>query len=259
MILVAIVVAAPVYILVNLSFEPTSGLESPLRLATHPTFSNYISAWREGMLGTALLTSIFVTVVSVLLIVVTSAFASYPLARATARWSRLLFYSIMAGLVVPFFIALIPFYRTVDHLGLVGSPISLLVLYTGVQFPFSVFLYTAFIRQLPRDYEESAFVDGCGVARAFWSVVFPMLRPVTGTVAILNAIFIWNDFLSPLLFLGNSKYETLPVGIYGFVGQYTDQWSLIFAGVTISIIPILAVYFVMQKRMMRGFASGIKG
>jgi raffinose/stachyose/melibiose transport system permease protein len=125
--------------------------------------------------------------------------------------------------------------------------------------PFSVFLYTAFLRAMPRDYEEAAVLDGCSPFQAFWRVVFPLLRPVTGTVVILNAIFIWNDFLTPLLYLSGSSHQTIPVAIYTFVGQYTSNWQLVFAGLVMGITPILLIYFAMQRHIIRGFTGGLKG
>ncbi len=122
--------------------------------------------------------------------------------------------------------------------------------------PFSIFLYAGFLRTLPGDFEEAASLDGAGSMRTFWSVVFPLLRPITGTVIILNAVFTWNDFLSPLLYLTGSSQQTITVAIYGFVGQYGAQWNLIFAGIIISIAPILTAYFLMQKYIVQGSPAG---
>lgn len=259
MILIGLAFISPFYVLLNLAFGNSATQASPLKITLAPTFNNFEQAWQQGRLGTALLTTIFVTVVSVALTVILSAFAAYPLARVTALWSRTVFYLAMFGLIMPFFIALIPLYQTMHALNLLGSPIALVILYIGYGFPLSVFLYTGFLRNVPLDYEEAAMIDGCNPIRAFVSVVWPLLRPVTGTVAILNAIFVWNDFLPPLLFLGTGQYQTLPVAIYGFADTYTSEWPLIFAGVTISILPLLIVYFAMQRRVMQGFSSGLKG
>jgi raffinose/stachyose/melibiose transport system permease protein len=156
-------------------------------------------------------------------------------------------------------LALIPLYQTMRDLGLLGSVWSLIIFYSGLQIPFSVFLYSGFLRGIPVEFEEAAAIDGCGSVRTFLSVVFPLLRPVTGTVAILNAIFIWNDFLTPLLYLSGSSQQTLPVAVFQFVGQFSADWQLVFAGLVISAIPILLVYFLMQKRIIQGFAGGLKG
>jgi raffinose/stachyose/melibiose transport system permease protein len=148
---------------------------------------------------------------------------------------------------------------TMRDLGLLGTIWSLVLFYVGLQMPFTVFLYTAFLRSLPAEYEEAASIDGAGARQSFWSVVFPLLRPVTGTVVILDVIFIWNDFLTPLLYLSGSGQMTVPVTIYSFVGQYVSQWNLVFAGLVISIAPILLVYFLLQRTVIQGFASGLKG
>jgi raffinose/stachyose/melibiose transport system permease protein len=259
MLAAAVVFFIPVYVLVNLSFKRPDDQSSPLSLVTAPTLQNYQDAWQQAGLGSALTNSAVVTIGSVVLIVLLSATAAYPLARATRLWSRWAFYGFMIGLLVPMQLALIPLYATMRDLGLLGSVWALVLYYAGHQVPFSVFLYTGFLRALPTDYEEAARIDGCGPIGTFVRIVFPLLRPITGTVAILNAIVVWNDFLTPLLYLSGSATQTVPVALFSFVGQYVSQWNLVFAGLVISIVPILAVYFVMQRTIIRGFASGLKG
>jgi raffinose/stachyose/melibiose transport system permease protein len=112
---------------------------------------------------------------------------------------------------------------------------------------------------MPRDYEQAALIDGASQLQAFTQVVFPLLRPVTGTVVILNAIFTWNDFLTPLLYLSGTERQTTPVAISTFVGQFVAQWQLVFAGLVIAIAPILVVYFALQRSIIKGFSSGLKG
>jgi raffinose/stachyose/melibiose transport system permease protein len=259
MIGVALLFAFPFFILVNLSLRPQYRLVDPL--AVHGTFTlvNYRAAWHEAGLGGAILDSAIVTILSLLVIVTVSSLAAYPLARSTAHWSRGLFALFMLGLLLPFQLALLPLYTTMRDLHLLGTLWSLVLFYSGLQVPFSVFLYTAFLRAMSHDYEEAALLDGCSPIQAFRRVVFPLLRPITGTVVILNAIFIWNDFLTPLLYLSGSSHQTIPVAIYTFVGQYTSNWQLVFAGLVMGIAPILVVYFAMQRHIIRGFAGGLKG
>jgi len=251
--------AFPFFILVNLSLRPQYQLTSPLSIQGGFTLVNYRAAWHEAALGRAIFDSAVVTILSVLIVVVVSSLASYPLARSTARWSKWLFGLFMLGLLLPFQLALLPLYTTIRDLHLLGTLWGLVLFYSGLQVPFCVFLYTAFLRALPRDYEEAAVLDGCSALQAFRRVVFPLLRPITGTVVILNAIFIWNDFLTPLLYLSGSNRQTIPVAIFTFVGQYTSNWQLVFAGLLMGVAPILLVYFVMQRHIIRGFAGGLKG
>lgn len=259
MIAVAVVFFIPAFVLLNLSFREPNDPAGPLDLPSTFTLDNYADAWVQGNLGNALVNSAVVTVVSVFFLVVFSSLAAYPLARVTRSWSRIAFFGFMVGLLLPFQLALIPLYTTMRDLGLLGSVWGLVIYYIGLQMPFSIFLYTGFLRALPTEYEEAAAIDGAGVFGTFWRVVFPLLRPITGTVVILNVITVWNDFLTPLLYLSGSGQLTVPVTLYSFVGQYISQWNLVFAGLVISIAPILVAYFILQRTVIQGFASGLKG
>tara|TARA_R110002051_G_scaffold325483_1_gene428132 strand:- start:6716 stop:7537 length:822 start_codon:yes stop_codon:yes gene_type:complete len=259
MILVAVIYAFPLYILINLSIRGAGDPASPLSPTANPTFDNYVQAWEQANLGTALLNSAFVSIISVLAIVGFSAMASYALVRVTSRMSTVSYWLVMSGLLIPFQMVLIPLYQSIRDLGLLGTLWSLIIFYIGLQMPFSVFLYTGFLRSLPREYEEAAWIDGASTFRTFWQVVFPLLRPITGTVVILNGIFVWNDFLTPLLYLSGTPNQTIPVAIFSFIDQYVSDWSLVFAGLTIGVAPILLVFFILQKTVIRGFAGGLKG
>jgi raffinose/stachyose/melibiose transport system permease protein len=259
MITCTVAVAFPVYVLVNLSLRDSHDTSSVVAPTTSPTLRNYADAWRDAGLAGAIVNSVIVTALSVVVIVVISAMAAYPLARVTARWSRWVFLLVMIGLLLPFQLALLPLYHTIRDLHLLGTLWSLVLFYSGLQVPFATFLYVAFLRALPRDYEEAALIDGASPIRAFRSVVFPLLRPITGTVVILNAIFVWNDFFTPFLYLSGTDQQTIPVAVFGFIGQYVSQWNLVFAGLVIAMLPILIIYFLMQRQIIKGFSGGLKG
>jgi raffinose/stachyose/melibiose transport system permease protein len=259
MVAVAVVVGFPVYVLVNLAIRPTSDRSSPIRPTTSPTFDNFIQAWDRGGLGGALLNSVIVTVASVIIVLAVSSLAAYPLARATARWSRGMFLLIMLGLLLPFQLAALPLYQTMRDFGLLGSVWALVLFYSGLQVPFTTFLYIGFLRALPRDFEDAALIDGATPLQAFRFVVFPMVKPITVTALVLNAVAVWNDFFTPLLYLSGSDQQTVPVAIAGFVGQYVSEWNLIFAALVISIVPILAIYLALQRSIINGFAGGLRG
>jgi raffinose/stachyose/melibiose transport system permease protein len=259
MIAVAALFAFPLYVLVNLSLREPGTIGSPAAPTTSPTVQNYLDAWREAGLAGALTNSLVVTALSVGIVVLVSAMAAYPLARVAARWSRWVFLLVMLGLLLPFQLALIPLYHTIRDLQLLGTVWSLVLFYSGLQVPFTTFLYVGFMRALPREFEEAGLLDGCGPWQLFRRVVFPLLRPITGTVVILNAIFIWNDFFTPLLYLSGSDQQTIPVAMFTFVGQYTSQWQLVFAGLVIGVLPILIAYFIMQRHIIKGFSGGLKG
>jgi len=258
MLAVSLVFIVPVYVLVNLSIRRLGDPLSPLVPTLHATWENYARAWTEGRLGWALINSAMVTGASVVLLIGISSLAAYVLARVASGWSRLAYIFLIVGLLIPIQLGFIPLYRMFLSLHLL-SLWALVILYAGLQVPFSVFLYAAFIRALPRDYEEAAALDGCGPLRAFWSVVFPLLSPVTASIAIINVIVIWNDFMTPLLYLSGGRQQTVPVAVFGFVGQYTSQWSVVFAALVIGMAPVLALFFALQGRVMKGFTAGVKG
>ena len=259
MVAIALVVGFPVYVLINLAIRAPSDTSSPIRPTTSPTLDNFTQAWQQGALGGALVNSVLVTAGSVVIVLAVSSFAAYPLARATARWSRGTFLLIMLGLVLPFQLAALPLYQTMRDLGFLGTAWALILFYSGLQVPFTTFLYVGFLRALPRDFEDAALIDGCTPLQGFRYVVFPMVKPVTVTALVLNAVFVWNDFFTPLLYLSGSTQQTMPVAIAGFVGQFAADWHLIFAALVISIVPILAVYFALQRSIINGFAGGLRG
>lgn len=250
----------PVYILVNLAIRPASDQSSGISPTTHPTLGNFTDAWKQSELGSAIVHSAIVTTVSSIVIVVFATMAAYPLARSAARLSNVTFAFFLIGLLLPFQVAMLPLYVTLRDLHLLGSLWSLVVFYTGLQMPFSIFLLTTFLRtSVAKEYEEAARIDGCGDIRTFAFVVVPLLRPVIGTLIILNGVGIWNDFFTPLLYLSGSHQTTIPVALYQFVGQFTTNWQLIFAGLVISMAPVLVVFLTFQRYMIRGFSGGLKG
>jgi raffinose/stachyose/melibiose transport system permease protein len=260
MIAAAIAFLFPVYVLLTLSVKDKHQIaESPLSLPHPATFDNFSNAWSNASLGAALFNSAVITVVSILLLVLLGSTAAYFLARRMSRLSYGLYILFLLGIVLPFQLGMIPLYKLMDSLGWLGTYQSIIVFYTGIQLPFTVFLYTGFIRALPREYADAAQVDGATHRQAFTKVVFPLLRPITGTVVILNAVFIWNDFFTPLLYLGGSDNETVPVRVFQFVGQFVSDYGIVFAGLVLAALPIVAVFLVLQRYVIKGFASGLKG
>ncbi|MEE1774011.1 carbohydrate ABC transporter permease [Streptomyces sp. JV185] len=260
MIAVAVVFLFPVYALITLAMkDPRQISESPLSLPSPPTLGNFGDAWSSASLGPALVNSTVITAVSLLLLIVLGSTGAYYLARCARGLGYGLYILFLLGIVLPFQLGMIPLYRLVDDLGWLGTYQGMVLFYTGIQLPFTVFLYTGFIRALPPDYAQAALIDGCNHRQAFTRVVFPLLRPITGTVIILNAVFIWNDFFTPLLYLGGSDKETVPVGIFAFVGQYVSDYGLVFAGLVLAALPVLIVFVVLQRYVIKGFAGGLKG
>jgi raffinose/stachyose/melibiose transport system permease protein len=255
----ALIFLIPLYVLVSVALRDPEAQGGFLGFTWPLKFENIATAWVESNMGAGLLNSVLITVVSVALIIVLASIAAYALTRNTQHWSRGLFYLFLLGFLFPGQLAMLPLYLGFSSIGLVGNPLAVILIAVGGHMPFTIFLYSAFLRDLPRDYEEAASIDGAKPLRTFLTIVFPLVRPVTGTVGILAALGIWNDFFTPLLYLSGSGSKTAPLSVYSFVGEYSANWPLVFSALITSVIPILVAYFLMQRFIMQGFASGLKG
>ena len=261
---VAVLFCLPFYVLVSISLETeVQTYKDPLALPQPVDLGNYSEAWRTGGdrgLVHSFQSSLIITVSSVLLLLVLGSLCAYTIARRVGALSNALYVLFVLGIILPFQLAIIPVFVAMRHFGLTGNLRGMIVLNVGLLMPLTVFLYTGFIRALPRDYEEAARVDGAGIWRTYTRVVIPLLWPITATVALLVGIIVWNEFFVALVFLGtNSTHQTLPVAVYSFATAAGPTWNLIMAGVVIAIAPVLAFYLFAQKHLIRGFSAGVKG
>lgn len=257
--------AVPLYLMVTLSVK--SEMEAafkPFALPSSIHVENYAAAWRasasssNGSLAPAFIFSLLVAILSVAGLVLSGGLAGYALARRKSRLAEIVFAVFLVGMAVPQQLGLVPLFQLIRSLGLVGNPLSLVVINLGLLAPLTVFLYTSFIRGLPAEYDEAALIDGASHLRIFWHVVLPLVRPVTATVVVIHGVHVWNDFFTPLIFLLGSGTETLPVAIFSLVGEYSTNWGPIFAGVVIASAPALLVFVFLQRHIVQGFSGGIK-
>ena len=236
--------------------------QSPFAPPTELELSNFSKAWQGSGgvgLGAAALNSAIITAGSVLALILVGSLSAYVIARQGPRLGTALYLAFVIGILLPAQLGIVPIYVALRQVGLLGTHAGAILLYTGLLLPLSVFLYTGFIRALPRDYEEAAFIDGASRWQAFTRILFPLLSTVTRTVAVLTALIVWNDFFTQLVFFGGgANNRTLPVAIYSFVGEYESQWNVVFAAVAIALLPVLVLYFFAQRNLVRGFTGGIK-
>lgn len=234
---------------------------APMAVPSEIVLANFSRAW-EGTLGVtlgeSLMNSLIVTVSSVLILIAIGSVTAYVMSRNRNRMSGWMYIFFVVGIILPYQMAVVPLFVAMRSIGLVGNHLGLIVLYVGLLLPMTVFLYAGFVRALPADYEEAAEVDGASRRRIFTRIVFPLLSPITATVAVMTGLIIWNDFFLQLIFLAGSRIPTLPVAIYGFVGEFTARWNMVFAAVCVAIAPILGFYLVAQKQLVRGFTGGVK-
>ncbi|MFE4468596.1 carbohydrate ABC transporter permease [Leifsonia sp. NPDC056824] len=256
----------PFWILLMGSLKTLPDILSSAAVAppTSPTFDNFIqllspASASSGNIWAGLLSSVIITTGSILLLVALGSVAAYGIARSTSKWSRRSFYLFLVAIILPTQLGTLPLYIGARTVGLVGNPWGMVLIYTGMLMPLSVFLYANFFRNLTPEYEEAAVIDGANRYQVFSKVVFPLMSPATGTVAILAGLIVWNDFFTSLIFLNGTAWQTLPVVMYSYVGSLVSQWNLIFAVVIVSMIPILAFYAFAQKKFIQGYAGGLKG
>jgi raffinose/stachyose/melibiose transport system permease protein len=259
-VIVTLVFFSPVLLSFELAFRSNTQINiAPLALPHSLSFANFSTAWTQGSLGTSLLWSAIIDVVSVLWLTTMGQLLAYYIVRRGNRLGSLLLLYLLVGLAVPYPSRLLPLYELMLTLHLVGNPLAVMLFQAASLTPLSVLIYRSFLQRMPLEYEDAAYVDGAGHYQVLRHVVMPMLWPSTVAVATLTGILIWNDFFTPLLLVGGSSYSTVPVRIYTFVGQYSAQWGDIFAGLTLAAIPVIVVFIVLQRHLIEGLGSGLKG
>ncbi|GAA3401932.1 carbohydrate ABC transporter permease [Paenibacillus hodogayensis] len=223
-------------------------------------FENYSRVWEITQFPKVFANSLMITIASNVGLVVISAMAAYRMVRVPNRLNKLLLLGFVSAMVIPFQSVMIPLVRVADTLHLMDSIPGLVICYFGFGVSLNLFLYHGFVKSIPQEIEESAVVDGCSPFGVFWRIVFPLLKPMTVTVVLLNSLWIWNDFLLPLLILASPDLRTIPLATYSFFGQYTKQWDLALAGLVLSVTPIVLFFLAMQRHIIEGITAGsVKG
>ncbi|GBF75317.1 sugar ABC transporter permease [Paenibacillus sp. 598K] len=261
MILLALLSLYPIYFIVSMTFKtPQQMAASPLSLPTSFGLGNYAATWEAMRFHYVLGNTLLITAGSVLLLVVLGSLAAYPLARKTEKAYYVLFVYFIAGIMLPFQLAMVPLYRLVNVLHMVNTYHGAILIFTAINLPLSIFLYAGFLRSTPKELEEAAKIDGCSLFRAFWLTVFPLMKPVTATIVVLCSLNTWNDLIVPLLFLQDQSYRTITIALYMFVGEHVTNWSLLFPGMVLAVLPLAVVYMFLQKFIIKGIAAGsVKG
>ncbi len=256
-IIVGIIFLSPFYIIIVNSFKTKKEIfKSVLSLPDKfMYFNNYIKAFDGLDFWVSLRNSIVVTGFSIVLIIIFSSMTAWTLQRANDKLSNIILFMFISSMLVPFQALMLPLIKFMGSLKLLNMP-GLIFMYLGFGTSLSVFLYHGFMKGIPKELDEAATIDGCTKFQTFWLIIFPLLKPVTITVAILNLIWIWNDYLLPSLTINKDGSQTIPLKIFFFFGEYTKQWHLALAGLTISIIPVIIFYFLMQKHIIKSVTAG---
>ena len=235
-------------------FANTTGLPGVWNL------KNYLDAIDRMNMLSSFTNSMIITVGSVILILLFSSMAAWVLVRDQTKKSKILFYVFTAGMIVPFQAVMIPLVMwmakiQVGPFKIIGTHYGLIFMYIGFGVSMSIFLYHGFIKGIPKEVEEAATIDGCSKWQTYTKVILPLLKPTTVTVAVLNSIWVWNDFLLPFLTV-NGKINTIPLAMNNFFGAFSKQWELAMAALILAIIPIIIFYFFVQKHIIAGIVQG---
>lgn len=255
-IILSIIWISPFYLVLINSFKTKKELfTSTLGLPQKFMLDNYKQAVVDLKLDESFVNSVLITVVSIFIIIIFSSMTAYALQRVKRKSSTFIFMTFIAAMLIPFQAVMIPLVAEFGKVKLLNTT-GLIFMYLGFGCSFAIFLYHGALKGVPTSLDEAALIDGCDRFRTFWLIVFPMLKPTTVTIIVLDIMWIWNDYLLPSLTINREGMRTLPLMIFYFFGQYTRQWHLAMAGLTIAIVPVLVFYFLAQKQIVKGIISG---
>ncbi|QPC45805.1 carbohydrate ABC transporter permease [Mangrovibacillus cuniculi] len=256
-IVVGLIFLIPFYfVLINSVKSFSEILLNAAALPKEVLFANYMKVWEVINFPRAFWNSLTITVFSNIGLVVISSMAAWKMVRTPGKFSKILFIIFVSAMVIPFQTVMIPLMKVGGTLGIMNSIPGLVFMYFGFGVPLSLFLYHGFVKTVPIEIEESARIDGCSSFGVFWRIVFPLLKPITVTVIILNTLWIWNDFLLPLLVLQDPNLKTIPLATSSFFAQYTKQWDMGLAALMMGITPVIIFFLFLQKHIIKGIAAG---
>lgn len=262
MILLALLWFIPVYYLIVTTFKtPQDATNHPLGLPQTWVFENYISAWTNMQYPRALRNTVFITACSVFLVVMFGGMAGYALARTKTRWGSRMFLFFLCGLMVPFQMNIISLYKIVKSLGLMNSVFAVILVNAAINLPQSIFLSKEFVAStVPLELEEAADIDGVTPFRKYFSLVFPLMKPVLSTTIIIVTLNVWNEFLTPTLFIQSRQNDVLLQEVSRNIGQFSTDWTAMFPMLMLGVAPLMIFYLFMQKYIIGGVAAGaVKG
>ncbi|MDR2314209.1 MAG: carbohydrate ABC transporter permease [Spirochaetaceae bacterium] len=253
----------PAYIVLVNSFKNRAELyENILALPKTFSFQYYTAAMGRMNFLSALGNSFLVTVISICFIVVFSSMCAWMLVRRNNRLSKIIFMVFVTTMLIPFQTLMMPLMQVMGGIrNKLGIPMvdtlgALIYMNIGFGASMAVFLYHGFVKSVPLSLEEAAIIDGCNNFQVFWHIVFPILKPVTVTVMVLDVIWIWNDYLLPSLVLTSRAHRTIPLSTASFFGEFSIQWNMAMAGLMLTIIPVIVFYLFSQKYIIKGVAAG---
>ncbi|MGL5041773.1 MAG: carbohydrate ABC transporter permease [Culicoidibacterales bacterium] len=252
----ALLFLTPFYIVVINSFKTRQELMADvLSLPKSFTLANIVEAFKTLNFLTVFKNSLLITIVSTSIITIVTSMAAWKLVRTKTKTSQWIFMIFVASMLIPFQAVMLPLVGVLKSLGL-NNQFGLILAYIGFGSSMSIFLYHGFIKGIPIDLDEAAKLDGCNTWQTYWYIIFPILKPIHVTVAVLNVIWLWNDFLLPSLLLKDEAQFTIPIAISRLVGRFATKWEVLMPALLLSIIPVIVFYMFAQKQIVKGVTDG---
>lgn len=262
MIIVAVIWFIPIYYLIVTTLKnPQEATEGPLAFPRVLRMVNYAEAWVKMEYPRAFANTFIITASAVLLIVIFGSMAGYALARTKSKLGNRVFLLFLAGLIVPFQMNIVSLYKIVKSFGLMNTLFAVILVDAAINTPQAIFLFKEFIEStIPKELEEAAAIDGCSVVKRFFVIVLPLLKPVISTVVIIVTLNVWNEFMTPLLFLQSRENGVILQEVTRNIGQFATDWTALFPMLMLGVAPLMIFYIFMQKYIIAGVAAGaVKG
>lgn len=253
----AIIMLYPIFMMAMSGFKTNSEIfGKPFSLPASPNFDNFLVIWNTTDVPRYLLNSTIVTGLSVVLLLSMGTMAAYALARYKFRGNIMIYLFFLSGLMLPLRLAIIPLFIQLKYLGLIDSLLGLICIYTAMSLPATVFILTGFLKTLPSELEDSARMDGASEARIMVQIMIPLISPALVIAGIYTAVPIWNDFFFPLIFIQSPEWKTLAQGLTSFFGEYSINYGVLYAGLTLAALPVVTVFIIQSKRFIAGMTAG---
>ncbi|MEG6567316.1 carbohydrate ABC transporter permease [Thermoanaerobacterium saccharolyticum] len=258
----SVIIISPLVIVLSSSLRTPENMKNPLILFNELSFKSYEIAFQKMNFENAFLTSIITTVGSVLVIILIASMVAYPISRIKSKISNFLYYFFIAGLIVPSQMVVVPIAQQFGRLNIPSNRFTPMIMFITCSLPFSVFLYAGFMKSVPIELEEAAYIDGASIWTRFIRIVFPLLQPASVAVAITQGMWIWNDYFYPMIFVSERQQYSLPVAMLQFLGDKENpaQWNILFAACVLTAIPVIIIFALLQKQFINGITVGaVKG
>ena len=262
MVALAVIWFIPIYYLIVTTFKsPREATEGPLKLPEVWMIENYIEAWKNMEYPRALFNTVTITVLAVGIIVLVTSLAGYALARTKTKWGNRFFLLFLAGLMVPFQMNIVSLFKIVKSVGLMNTIWAVILVDVAINVPQGIFLFKEFIESsVPKELEEAAEIDECSVIQKFFVIVLPLLKPVIATVVIIVTLNVWNEFMTPLLFIQGRENDVILQEVSRNIGQFSTDWTALFPMLMLGVAPLMIFYIFMQKYIIAGVSAGaVKG